>query len=166
MEVTVTLPSRPAPLLFRGLSNLNVDVRDSPRNLDQPFRLRSLAFALRRLEMTNMVLDQPQQPNTYSSSLCLASPLRVLAGCLSGKERVPDQASRGPVEKCRHQVTEPKAHAPLEPEAHQPLAEAQKSQRFLKVKKIQRFCSCLGAFVAKRGFSSALLAHIERNIPM
>jgi len=44
----------PAPLSFRGLSNLNVDVQDSPRNLDQPFRLGFLAFALRRLEMTNV----------------------------------------------------------------------------------------------------------------
>ena len=53
---------------------------------------------------------------------------------------------REPVEKCRHQGTEPQAHAPR----------AQKSQRFLKVKKIQRSSSCLGDFVANDGFSSAL----------
>ena len=53
-----------------------------------------------------------------------------------------------------------------------------KSQRFLKVKKIQRFYSCLGAFVVppldsahrrdsesgtKRGFSSALLVSVSKD---
>ena len=91
--------------------------------------------------------------------------------------------SRGPVEKWCHprignfpikiigtsrgkQDTEPKAHAPL----------AQKSQRFSKVKKIQRSSSCLGALVparrsaafrhagvAKSMFSTALLGRNRRK---
>ena len=53
---------------------------------------------------------------------------------------VVERGSRESVEKCRHQDT--------------------KSQRFLKVKKIQRSSSCLGDFVAELMFSTALLGQV------
>jgi hypothetical protein len=63
----------------------------------------------------------------------------------SSSRRKIGTGSIGPVEKWCHQDT--------------------KSQRFLKVKIIQIFSSCLGAFVAKRGFSSALLGNFRVRSP-